>query len=511
MSEIVELNSSNGNVVVQAQSQMKEEGCRSSSLKSNRGNYYENDLDDTRNTKLWAPWAKVRKVASEQITSAGLHQEIEDFVQWISPTEEEKKMRQDIFNRIASAVHQLWPQARVEIIGSYKTELCLPTSDVDLVILGATKDSMDVGPLFQLSSLLEEKRVTWPNGAKVITTAKVPIIKFQEMKSRCYVDIAFEVNTGIENTKIVQSFLAQYPLLRPLTLVIKYYLKQNYLNDTWSGGIGSYTLVILIISYLQNHGKGKESVETDNLGELLIGFFEFYGRKFDYTEQVISVKDKCYYDKNSRKWFNEQYPDSLSVEDPHNPDIDVGLACFQIAKAKAVFEEAFLKLTDLIEQDCISYLVQSDIVSPKFVYKCRNHIKHIYGSDETKKRGGFNNNNHIFKSTSKARNTKIPRKPYKNSDNTSSTFFHKQQPPSPTKIKMDDFPALHSSSGSSPTPPLPDKIISSPWNSQDSKLIFSLTAPTPAPPPPSGCWSNKFEHVQKKNVKQLSGVPSVHN
>lgn len=30
----------------------------------------------------------------------------------------------------------LWPQARVEVFGSFRTGLYLPTSDIDLVVIG---------------------------------------------------------------------------------------------------------------------------------------------------------------------------------------------------------------------------------------------------------------------------------------------------------------------------------------------------------------------------------------
>jgi len=274
--------------------------------------------------------------------------------------------------------------------------------------------------------------------------------------------------------------VAQYPILRDMTLFIKYYLKQNYLNDTWTGGIGSYTLVILIISYLQQEIKlyGKEKIEDSekNLADFLIGFFELYGIKFNYYDTVISIKDNCYYDKKTRKWFNEQFPDSLSVEDPVNPDIDVGSACFQIARVKKVFEEAFNKITSSLQQSCISYLTYSDLINPNFISKYRHHIKLIYGknkdstSENSRKRNLLRHTDHHYMSQ-----TKSPSKPsisfiqihYKNSKKSGNTQkanesyipweksnnhnfnnYHKNnytntvKPLTSGKIKMDDFPEL---------------------------------------------------------------------
>jgi non-canonical poly(A) RNA polymerase PAPD5/7 len=405
-----------------------------------------------------------------------LHQEIEDFVEWVSPTEEEKRMRQDVLHSIQSVVQILWPQARVEIIGSYKTELCLPTSDIDLVVFAPFRESVnDTLPLFQLSLLLEEHRLSSPNGVKVITTAKVPIIKFQELKSRCYIDIAFEVNTGIENTKIVQSFLAQYPLLRPLTLVIKYYLKQNNLNDTWSGGIGSYTLVLLIISYLQNFSSSHGLSDGENLADLLIGFFDFYGRRFNYTDNGISVKDKCYYDKKSKMWFNEQFPNSLSVEDPHNPEIDVGSASFEILKAKIAFETAYYRLSECLKFPCLSYLVQSDIIRAQYIAPFRYYIKQIYTFDNLK--------------TNK-KNTLLSPKQF-----SKDKYSRKN-----SKVSWENQGYYRETNNTPGLPPLLDK------NKSHTTVI---RYPVPKSRSPNRCL--KKLNLQKRKNHSLSGLSVIHN
>lgn len=73
----------------------------------------------------------------------------------------------------------------------------------------------------------------------------------KEIKSTIQVDISFGITTGKENTKLIAEYCNQFPQARPLALIIKYYLKQNSLNNSWSGGIGSYTLITMVISYLQ--------------------------------------------------------------------------------------------------------------------------------------------------------------------------------------------------------------------------------------------------------------------
>lgn len=59
-----------------------------------------------------------------------LHQEIEQFYSHMIPTPVEHATRNDVVARIESAVLSLWPEARVEIFGSFRTGLYLPTSDI---------------------------------------------------------------------------------------------------------------------------------------------------------------------------------------------------------------------------------------------------------------------------------------------------------------------------------------------------------------------------------------------
>lgn len=65
-----------------------------------------------------------------------LHEEIEHFYAYMSPTPIEHKVRAHAVRRITEAVRRLWPHARVEVFGSYRTGLYLPTSDIDLVVIG---------------------------------------------------------------------------------------------------------------------------------------------------------------------------------------------------------------------------------------------------------------------------------------------------------------------------------------------------------------------------------------
>ncbi len=56
-----------------------------------------------------------------------LHEELEDFFQWMIPTPQEHTMRLGVVRRIREAVQEKWPRARVDVFGSFRTGLYLPT------------------------------------------------------------------------------------------------------------------------------------------------------------------------------------------------------------------------------------------------------------------------------------------------------------------------------------------------------------------------------------------------
>jgi non-canonical poly(A) RNA polymerase PAPD5/7 len=104
-------------------------------------------------------------------------------------------------------------------------------------------------------------------------------------------------------------------------MVTKLFLSQRGLNEVFSGGLGSYSIVCLAVSFLQMHPKlrGGEIDADKNMGVLLMEFFELYGFYFNYDEVGISLRDGgTYYNKQQRGWLeNATY--RLSIEDPADP------------------------------------------------------------------------------------------------------------------------------------------------------------------------------------------------
>ena len=66
----------------------------------------------------------------------------------------------------------------------------------------------------------------------------------------------------------------------------------TYFFQVYTGGLSSYALILMVVSFLQLHPRGeKAGSEKANLGVLLIEFFELYGRHFNYCNTAIKIID----------------------------------------------------------------------------------------------------------------------------------------------------------------------------------------------------------------------------
>ena len=165
------------------------------------------------------------------------------------------------------------------------------------------------------------KRAGITNNVTIIAKAKVPIIKFVTIHGSLSVDISVNHINGVFAGKMIVELLKELPALRTLVLIIKAFLGQRSMNEVFSGGLGSYSIVCLAVSFLQMHPKirRREIDPLKNLGVLMMEFFELYGCYFNYQEVGISIRDGgSYFSKARRGWQDSNRPHLLSIEDPND-------------------------------------------------------------------------------------------------------------------------------------------------------------------------------------------------
>lgn len=65
------------------------------------------------------------------------------------------------------------------------------------------------------------------------------------------IDISLNQTTGITAITVIKKYLEHFPALRPLILIVKSYLNQRGMNEVYKGGLGSYSIICMVISFLQ--------------------------------------------------------------------------------------------------------------------------------------------------------------------------------------------------------------------------------------------------------------------
>ncbi|KAL5106356.1 Terminal nucleotidyltransferase 4B [Taenia crassiceps] len=277
-----------------------------------------------------------------------LHEEIIDFFTYVCPSPEEHWVREIIVSKVRNVISSLWRECKVEVFGSFSTGLYLPTSDVDIVIFGKWPQL----PLGTLERALRENN--FATDIKVLSKATVPIVKFTDSDTGLHVDISFNMSNSVRAVKFVETYLGVYPCLRYLVFPLKQFLLLRELNEVWTGGLSSYALILMCISFLQQNARENETISSRNLGTLLLEFFEFYGVRFNYRTTGIKFSDQSSFipkDLFVKNMDRDQHPPLLCIEDPLCPGNNVARRSYSSYRVLDAFKHAYLTLSAALRPD----------------------------------------------------------------------------------------------------------------------------------------------------------------
>lgn len=278
------------------------------------------------------PWMQAVHLGRYDTAIDILNAEVDAFRKYILPKDEEHSVRLMVVECIRRCIVRKWPSVQVLAFGSQETQTYFPDGDIDLVVHSSSVsiDRRDqvVKFLTEISRLLQKARVC--RRVQIIGKARVPIIKFVTDLGHFAVDISVNQTNGINAIAVVNRFLQYMPGVRPLVMVIKAFLLQRGLNEPFNGGFGSYTVICMVVNFLQMHPKvrRREIDPNRNLGVLLLDFLELYGRLFNYADVGISVREGgSYFSRRRRGWAGVGVRAGtrlqISVEDPVDPNNDV--------------------------------------------------------------------------------------------------------------------------------------------------------------------------------------------
>eukprot|EP01084_Bolivina_argentea_P098051 176250_1 len=302
------------------------------------------DDDDAAGNTLWEdnlpPWFRVCSfVQADPLIS--LNNEILELCDLLQTTKQEENDTDEAISFVKQLVNDVFGNgAEVRIFGSKMTGLSLPASDIDCVVCGVEPDAIHTLG----RAIYRQKNAGKVEKVEVVASARVPIVKFHHMSTGRAVDISFNMVSGIQMGIKSCENMAELPPVRPLVLLLKKFLQQRGLHETYQGGIGSFMLQIMVVRLVQDTSRRRGPMQF-NLGSLLLDFFLLYGYQFHSARVGLSIRNGgSFFRKQMRGWYDEKRPYLFSVENPEDVTSDVGKNSYQIMRCKKAFACAYDRL-----------------------------------------------------------------------------------------------------------------------------------------------------------------------
>ena len=154
----------------------------------------------------------------------------------------------------------------------------------------------------------------------------------------------FEVENELEKipSELMIDYIKEstklYPQIIDIIYIMKKFLSIRKLNQSYQGGISSFSLFLLILSFLKFKSKQKNSEEY--LGSLLIEFLMFYS-DFDFYNSIIRPNEQ---DPNNifllNDIVNNIYKYNIYIVDPIT-GLNVAKSTFKIEDIKKAFKDGY--------------------------------------------------------------------------------------------------------------------------------------------------------------------------
>jgi non-canonical poly(A) RNA polymerase PAPD5/7 len=296
-----------------------------------------------------------------------LQKDLTDYQAYVKEQISQKRpVIQDILHKLQSVVNEINPNYKVNLYGSYCTGLCLPWSDIDTVI---TCESGQTDEYFLSRLYYKLMNMPWVKEHKFIENTAIPIIKLvSNDKFDFHIDISeeSEKHFGLKTVELVKSYLKAYSVLEPIILALKTLLNNGNLNNPYTGGLSSYGLILMVVSFIQSEiDNDKYNEKSPNiLGETFLNVLGHYGIFFDYNNYVIItyLVDESN-DTSDRDNSFSFVPNSheLIIVDPLNKQNNVAKSTFQFMNIKMGFLIAFMVAKEDCECGCHYGCMQNNL------------------------------------------------------------------------------------------------------------------------------------------------------
>ncbi len=186
-------------------------------------------------------------------------------------------------------------------------------------------------------------------------SVKILRVITKEIYSEINIDITIEdeKHNGLKCVNLVKSYLKEYSVLKPITLALKAILQSANLHNPSKGGLSSYGLILMVVSYIQSQRDNFNLLnETDLNGKIFYGFLKHYGILFDFNKYLIltyPANETNFQNNDKESYLNiNQFSQEFIILDPLNNKNNVANSSFQFMNLKMAFMIAF----NVTKEDC---------------------------------------------------------------------------------------------------------------------------------------------------------------
>ena len=298
----------------------------------------------------------------------------------LSPAEE--AAAQLVHSEITSDLKKILSTESLNLLGSRSTGLAVPTSDfnyrvgIDSPEGSLTKGTQELAPRAAKSTTRSILKHIWRDlqESNDITTtelvfAPVPILKCKHRTTG--LDIQFQtLSPSHESQQYTAAYLSEFPSLRPLYILIRHFLEIRDLTAVSRGGLGSYTILMMIVAALK-HSRGE--FHPNDLGGQLLHVLDFYGnanlyengfsvdpprtfKKLRGNKRTSEERKALYSDLELQgieyliKNSNLRKPYLLCLQDPADAYNDLGRPSYAIKHVQKIFRKMHKSIKEALSQ-----------------------------------------------------------------------------------------------------------------------------------------------------------------
>ncbi|KAF2993131.1 hypothetical protein E8E13_000536 [Curvularia kusanoi] len=329
-----------------------------------------------------------------------LNLEIQRFHDFILPTKAETVARKHLIEQVRQHVQSTLPDYVLEVFGSQRTGLAFAASDIDLRLLPAhvTSDTT----LAKLPPSLEERDRRKSDLRKLLKAvgrnyrsdyllptlrwARYPLLSLQDRASGLDIQVVLSNDTSVSR-EYMQRYTQDYPYLPRVYSVLKASLDIRGLSDVFRGGIGSYSLFMMIVASLKH-----KPHPGDDAAGALENFLKFWAY-FKTETYGVSIEPPELFNRSEQAIMHEKVLEGvldgksaplpqwmLTIRDPADETNDLGRKAVAWKHIQATWKSLLTSLMRATEQNtCISLL--GGLVGPIYIQQqAHRKILAAYGS-----------------------------------------------------------------------------------------------------------------------------------